>query len=292
MDGLNMEQRSEKWFAARKGRVTGSMVGAVLGLDPNCTRDEAMRRMVRSWQGLPSEFQGNIATQWGINHEDEAREAFEREHQVVVEKASFVVHPTMDWLGASPDGFLSYDFVLEVKCPFGLRAHEKPVPFKTVEEQPHYHAQMQIQMFVTKRDFCYFYQWSPRDSKTELVGFSQEWIDENLPKLEAFYQEFLSICDDEIEDTRPAVDDPRALQLLAEYDDLQDAILRADERKSEILANIVAMCGGKNSIVCGRKLSKVEKVGSISYAKAIKELAPNADLERWRGKPSSYWMLK
>ena len=75
-----MEQRSEKWFAARKGRVTGSMVGAVLGLDPNCTRAEAMRRMVRSWQGLPSEFQGNIATQWGINHEDEAREAAHTTH--------------------------------------------------------------------------------------------------------------------------------------------------------------------------------------------------------------------
>jgi putative phage-type endonuclease len=292
MDGLNMEQRSEKWFAARKGRVTGSMVGAVLGLDPNCTRAEAMRRMVRSWQGLPSEFQGNIATQWGVMHEQEAREAFEYHSHLTVEPASFVVHSTMDWIGASPDGYVGGTFLLETKCPFGMRAHEKPVPFKTVEEQPHYYAQMQIQMFVTGCAACYFYQWTPNDSMVELVGFSQEWIDENLPKLEAFYQEFLSICDDEIEDTRPAVDDPRALQLLAEYDDLQDAILRADERKSEILADIVAMCGGKNSIVCGRKLSKVEKVGSISYAKAIKELAPNADLEKWRGKPSSYWMLK
>jgi len=287
-----MEQRSEKWFAARKGRVTGSMVGAVLGLDPNCTRAEAMRRMVRSWQGLPSEFQGNIATQWGIMHEQEAREAFEYTTGEIVQPASFVVHPTMDWLGASPDGFISDNALIEIKCPFGMRYNVAPVQFKTVEEQPHYYAQMQIQMFVTGREFCYFYQWSPRGSKLDPVDFSQEWIDENLPKLEAFYQEFLSICDDEIEDTRPAVDDPRALQLLAEYDELQDAILRADERKSEILADIVAMCGGKNSIVCGRKLSKVEKVGSISYAKAIKELAPNADLERWRGKPSSYWMLK
>jgi len=287
-----MEQRSEKWFAARKGRVTGSMVGAVLGLDPNCTRAEAMRRMVRSWQGLPSEFQGNIATQWGVMHEQEAREAFEYLSSLTVEPASFVVHPTMDWLGASPDGFISDRSLIEIKCPFGLRDKPAPVQFKTVEGQPHYYAQMQIQMFVTGREFCYFYQWTPQGSRLDVVAFSQDWIDENLPKLEAFYQEFLSICDDEIEDTRTAVDDPRALQLLAEYDDLQDAILRADERKSEILADIVAMCGGKNSTVCGRKLSKVEKVGSISYAKAIKELAPNADLERWRGKPSSYWMLK
>lgn len=287
-----MEQRSEKWFAARKGRVTGSMVGAVLGLDPNCTRAEAMRRMVRSWQGLPSEFQGNIATNWGINHEDEAREAFEYKTQLAVQPATFVVHPTMDWLGASPDGLVLSEALIEIKCPFGLRAHDAPVPFKSIEEQPHYYAQMQIQMLVTGRDFCYFWQWTPNDSKLDGVTFDPSWINENLPKLEEFYQEFLSICDDEIEDFRPAIDNPRALQLLAEYDDLQDAILRADERKSEILADIIAMCGGKNSTVCGRKLSKVEKAGSISYAKAIKELAPNADLERWRGKPSSYWMLK
>lgn len=288
-----MEQRSDEWFAARKGRVTASMVGAALGLDPNCTRDEAMRRMVRGWQGLPSEFKGNIATQWGVTHEPEAREAFEYDTKLTVQPASFVVHPTMDWLGASPDGFTLGDAgLIEIKCPFGLRERDAPAPFKTVGEQPHYYAQMQIQMLVTGRELCYFYQWTPKDSKKDLVTLDPSWIDENLPKLEAFYQEFLSICDDEVEDVRPAVDNPRALQLLAEYDDLQDAILRADERKSEILADIVAMCGGKNSTVCGRKLSKVEKSGSISYAKAIKELAPNADLERWRGKPSSYWTLK
>jgi predicted phage-related endonuclease len=76
--GNNVEQRSQEWFDARKGRITGSVVGAILGLDPNCTRDEAMRRMVRAYHGAPSEFKGNIATQWGITHEDEAREAFER----------------------------------------------------------------------------------------------------------------------------------------------------------------------------------------------------------------------
>lgn len=287
-----MEQRSEEWFAARKGRVTGSMVGAVLGLDPNCTREEAMRRMVRAHQGLPSEFKGNIATQWGITHEDEAREAFEGVHGFKVTPAPFVVHPNHDWLGASPDGYVGRMFLIEIKCPFGLRDKAKPVAFKTIKDQPHYYAQMQIQMSCASRLACYFLQWTPNDYKIEVVDIDFTWLNENLPKLNAFYEEFLLICDDDVEDIRPVVDTPRALQMVAEYNDLQDAIAQAEERKSELLNDIVQMCGQKNAIFGGKKLTKIEKSGAISYAKAVKELVPDADLEKWRGKPSAYWTLK
>jgi putative phage-type endonuclease len=286
-----MEQRSEEWFAARKSRVTGSMVGAILGLDPNCTRDEAMRRMVRAHQGLPSEFVGNIATQWGVMHEQEAKEEFEYELGVEVLPASFVVHPKFPWLGASPDGYVLDERVVEIKCPFGLRDKLPPVPFKTVDQQPHYHAQMQIQMFVTGRSKCYFWQWTKLGSQLDMVDFSQSWIDENLPKLEAFYQEFLSICDVPMgEDTN--LDTPVLRQKLAEYDDLAKEIKAAEDRRKAILAELVAASGGNEAVICGRKLTLVKKAGSVSYAAAIKELAPNANLDKWRGEPSSYWLFK
>ncbi|MEI2685336.1 MAG: hypothetical protein V9G14_02925 [Cypionkella sp.] len=67
-----MEQRSEEWFAERKGRVTASMVGAILGLSPNLSRAGAMRRMVRDAHGAEPEFFGNIATQYGERNEDGA----------------------------------------------------------------------------------------------------------------------------------------------------------------------------------------------------------------------------
>jgi len=60
-----MEQRSNEWFAARKGRITGSAVGAILGLNPWAGRNDVMRRMVREYHNQPSEFTGNSATQWG-----------------------------------------------------------------------------------------------------------------------------------------------------------------------------------------------------------------------------------
>ena len=287
---MTMEQRSPEWFAARKSRATGSMVGAALGLDPNTSRAEAMRRMVRAHQGLPSEFVGNIATNWGQMHEQEAKEAFEYHIGEIVKDATFVVDPLRPWLGASPDGYIGDDALLEIKCPYGIRDGGA---FKTVEEQPHYHAQMQIQMLVTGRKRCYFWQWTPQDAVLTIVDFSQDWINENLPKLEAFYQEFLEACDDGVEDrTREDIDTPALRQKLAEYDDLAKEIDDAENRRKVILADLVKVAGEKDAVICGRKLTKVEKAGSISYASAIKALAPNANLEKWRGKPSSYWLFK
>ena len=269
------------------------MVGAALGLDPNTTRDEAMRRMVRAYQGLPSEFVGNIATSWGTNHEQEAREAFEYKTGLDVKGASFVVHPKLDWLGASPDGYIRTHALLEIKCPYGLRDHNAPV-FKSIKDQPHYYAQMQIQMYCADRVVCYFWQWTPHDQDLTMVDINYTWINENLPKLEAFYNEFLAIRDEgmpEPED-RLEIDTVGHRYMIAEYDVLTKQIKDAEDRKKAILDALVFESAGQDAVICGRKLTLVQRAGSVSYAKAIKELAPNADLEKWRGEPTSYWTLK
>jgi putative phage-type endonuclease len=250
-----------------------------------------MRRMVRAHRGLPSEFVGNIATMWGTNHEEEAREAFEYDQGIQVEPASFVVHPTLDWLGASPDGYVRDYALLEIKCPFGLRDKPKPAPFKSINIQPHYYAQMQIQMYCTDRISCYFFQWTPYDQKLEIVDYDPKWIEENLPKLEAFYEEFLETRDQAIGETVEV--DTLALQyLVAEYDTLTKQIKDAEDRKKEILDQLVFESAGEDAVICGRKLTLVHRAGAVSYAKAIKELVPDADLEKWRGEPSTYWSFK
>ena len=49
------QQRTSEWFAQRKGKITGSIAGAILGLSPHLTRDAVMRRMVRDWHGAEKE---------------------------------------------------------------------------------------------------------------------------------------------------------------------------------------------------------------------------------------------
>ena len=67
---------------------------------------------------------------------------------------------------------------------------------------------------------------------------------------------------------------------------------RAEARKKELMSDMTTIAMNRDVIFAGRKLTKIEKAGAIAYAKAVKALIPNADLEPYRGKPSSYWVVK
>lgn len=287
-----MEQRTDEWFAARRGRITASSVGAILGRAPYATRDDVMRRMVREWVGAPTEFEGNIATEYGARNEAGALTEYQMETGNAVQLVGFVTRE--DWAGCSPDGFVSDNYGLEIKCPFGLRKDEVPA-FKTLEEQPHYYDQIQFSMWVTGRPWWDFYQWSARGSALYRVKVNIAWQDENLPRLRQFYAEYLSEREEpaiHLEPKRQIIDTPEAHRIMAEYDQICEALDRAEERKKELLADMVRIAGEKNSIFAGRKLTKTEKAGAIAYAKAVKALMPDADLEPYRGKASSYWGVK
>lgn len=283
-------QRSPEWFAARKGRLTASMAGAALGLAPYQSQDDCLRALVRSMHDMPSEFEGNIATDYGNSMEQTARIAFEMETGLTVTDAGFV--PFEEWSGASPDGYIGHESLLEIKCPFGLRKDENP-SFKRIEDQPHYYAQIQLQLFITGRSDCFFWQWSPHGHRLDVVSYDGGWINENLPKLAAFWMRahFADPADFE-GPKRKIVDTPEAVKLVAEYDELSEAIENATARKKDILERLVDMSGGKDALVSGRNLTLVKRKGSVSYAKALAEYAPDADLEPFRGKPSEGWVLK
>ena len=283
-------QQSPEWFAQRKGRLTGSMAGAALGLAPYMSKDDALRALVRSMHDMPTEFEGNVATEWGNANEALARAAYEMETGNTVQDAPFV--PFEDWSGASPDGFVEHDGLVEIKCPFGIRKDAAPV-FKSIEDQPHYQAQIQVQLHFTGREWCHFWQWTPNGTKLETVNYSPEWIAENLPRLKAFWWKAREADPADFEGPkRVVIDTPEASRLMTEYDELSEAIDNATAKKKEIIERMVQLSNGKNALVAGRNLTLVKRAGSISYANAIKELLPNANLEKWRGKASESWQVK
>lgn len=284
------KQRSKAWFQARVGRVTGSNVGAILGLNPYKTRDDVLREMVRAYHGLESEFQGNVATEHGTFHEDGAAAEYEMETGNKIQECGFF--PFEDWLGASPDGLIGDDGLAEIKCPFGQRDKNPPV-FKTCKKQEHYLAQVQIELFCAERKWCDFYQWAPYGSQKERIDIDPKWLEENLPKLKEFHALYLSELDnpEHLEPKRVTIETLKADKLIQEFEELAEAIERASDRKEEVLAELVAMAKERDAIICGKKLTKVEKQGSVSYAKVVKEHCPQVDLEKYRGKPTSYWRL-
>ena len=57
------------------------------------------------------------AMQWGMEKEAEAKAAYEAETGDFVAEAGFFDHPTIDLFGATPDGLLGRDGLIETKCP-------------------------------------------------------------------------------------------------------------------------------------------------------------------------------
>jgi hypothetical protein len=81
---VEAEQRSEAWFRARAGRLTGSRAGDMLATiksgEAAARRDLRTQLVVERLTGQPQEdAYVNAAMQWGIDHEAEAFAAYEAE---------------------------------------------------------------------------------------------------------------------------------------------------------------------------------------------------------------------
>lgn len=287
----DMQQRSPEWYEARKNRITASIVGAILGNSPYMTRNDAMRTLVRAREGAPPEFTGNAATEYGQGHEDGARVEYEMEFGCTIEQLGFVAHE--DWAGVSPDGLIGDKGLLEIKCPYSMRHEDAPVPFKTIEEQQHYFDQVQFQLYITGREWCDFYQWAPNGTSRERIWLNPKWVRGCIPRLRQFHAEFLDeAADDHLAPKRVEIDTPEGAKMMAEWDQLGEAIDNMTQRKKDLLEELVRMAGGRNALVNGRKLTMTRREGSISYKKALDALAPGADLSPYRGKPSEFWQVR
>lgn len=279
-----MEQRSAEWFAVRANRITGSAIGSILDFSPFATPADVMRRMVREYCGEPSEFKGNVATEYGTLNEPNALADYRMQHNEVSE-CGFYVHPDFEWLGASPDGLIGVDGLLEIKCPYGMRHSSDE--FKSIGEQKHYYAQVQYQLFCTGRMWCDFYQWSPYGDKLERVNLDVEFIESTLPTLKAFYDEYLE--ERKPENAWKYIDGGKLVQ---RYKMAKAAFEVAQAELEEAKQALIDATNEKGGKIGDITITLAKRSGSIAYAKAINDLLPGANLDAYKGKDSEYWVVK
>ncbi|MCX2780396.1 lambda exonuclease family protein [Microbulbifer thermotolerans] len=290
-------QQNADWHKQRAGRITGSRVGAILGMSPFAKPEDVLREMVRDYHGAEREFEGNVATEYGNEHENTAIAALEQETGEIVISTGFHVHQEFDWLGASPDGLIGDDGIVEIKCPYGLRNSDSP-EFKTLDEQPHYYAQIQLAMHCTGKRYCEFFQWAPNGTKRETVQRDDAWLDRAMPELREFYAQYLETINSEelskphLEPLEREREDSDWKSAVEEYRKAAEAAKAAAEQEKAAKAQLIEMANGCKTRGCGVLVYPVERKGSISYAKAIKDLLPDADLEKYRGKSSTSWAVK
>jgi|LGVF01.2.fsa_nt_gb putative phage-type endonuclease len=159
-----MEQRSPEWFAARLGKVTASRIGDVMaklksGGDAAGRKNYRAQLVVERLTGLPVECFVNGAMSWGTDHEPDARASYEFITGNTVEEIGFVDHPTIPKSGASPDGLIGEDGLIEIKCP-NTATH---IDYLLKGKAPAgYLKQMNWQMECTGRKWCDFVSYDPR----------------------------------------------------------------------------------------------------------------------------------
>jgi putative phage-type endonuclease len=156
-------QRSPEWYGQRLGKATASRISDVVArtktgwsaLRTNYAAELICERLT----GRPGANYVSREMQWGIDHEDEARQAYADRCGLVVQMAGYVDHPEVAWSGASPDGYVDEDGLVEIKCP-NPATHIDTLLGSAIDGA--HLIQMQWQMACTGRVWCDYVSFDPR----------------------------------------------------------------------------------------------------------------------------------
>jgi len=193
-----VEQGTPEWFAARLGNVTASRVADVIAKTKSgysASRENYMAQLIcERMTNTVAESYSNAAMQWGTQTEPLARAAYESFADVLVDEVGYIAHPSIERAGASPDGLVGADGLLEIKCP-NTATHIDTLISEQVPTK--YITQMQWQMICTKRAWCDFVSFDPRlpnglqmfvkrvEFDTEYAAMLEEEVTKFLTELDA-----------------------------------------------------------------------------------------------------------
>lgn len=201
-------QGTPEWFAARCGRVTASRVCDVVARTKTgwgASRANYMAQLIAErLTGDVAESYTNGAMQWGTDNEPDARRAYEFRADAEVTEIGFAPHPTIDMAGASPDGLVGADGLVEIKAP-NTATHIDTLLGQKVPEK--YVTQMQFQMACTGRKWCDFVSYDPRLPEAMRLFIRRvERDDDRIAELEREVGTFLAELDNKVQALRTAYD--------------------------------------------------------------------------------------
>jgi hypothetical protein len=165
------KQRTKEWYEARDTCITASSVSNVLmqsedsmgayldyynlrdkvKIEPNkpCSHGETLMDFVLSKCKLGPKFTGNQYTRWGQKYENVVSNIYSQLKGLDVLEFGLIKHPSIKFLGASPDGINTRGIMLEIKCP----SSRKVLPYPLL----YYWQQMQMQLICTNLQECHYF---------------------------------------------------------------------------------------------------------------------------------------
>jgi putative phage-type endonuclease len=163
LDPSEVEQGSAAWLSARCGKVTASRIADLCAKTKSgysASRATYMKELlVERLTGKASEHFVNDAMAWGTEYEPMARGVYEAKNSAIVLEVGFIPHPSIPNAGASPDGLVGDEGLLEIKCPT-TGTHLETILGGEIPEK--YKYQMAWQLECTGRKWCDFVSYDPR----------------------------------------------------------------------------------------------------------------------------------
>jgi putative phage-type endonuclease len=206
-----IEQGSAEWLQERCGKVTASRIADLMARTKSgwsaSRANYASQLICERLTGCVQPSFTNAAMIHGTETEPEARRAYEFFVDRDVQQVGFVPHPMIEMAGASPDGLVGEDGLLELKCP-NTATHIETLLLGQIPDK--YVKQMQFQMACTGRQWCDFASYDNRlpermrlyvkrvnrdsalvaEIEAEVAKFLKE-IDETVAQLRARYEQEL-----------------------------------------------------------------------------------------------------
>ena len=194
-----IQQGTPEWFAQRLGKATASRIKDIVAKTKtgySTSRDKYLTQLLlERLTGTVADSYSDAAMAWGNDTEPFARAAYEAQKGVMVDQVAFINHPTIEMAGASPDGLVGDDGLVEIKCPMSHTHLESLLG--GLDDQ--YKVQVQWQMACTGRkwtDLCSFDPRFPAELQLVIKRFERD--DAFIATLEEEVIKFLKELDDKL----------------------------------------------------------------------------------------------
>lgn len=195
-----MQQQTEEWFKARLGKATASRIGDLMAKTRTgwgaSRKNYAAELVAERLTGEPTARYQNNAMAYGLECEPEARAAYSFQMNVDVIECGFVAHPSIEAAGASPDGYVGDDGLVEVKAP-NTATHIDTLIRETIDGG--YLLQMQFQLATTGRKYCDFVSYDKRLPEPMRLFIKRVWRDDKqIAEIEKEVRIFLAEIDETV----------------------------------------------------------------------------------------------
>lgn len=193
------QRNNLKWFEHRRNLLTASNFSKICCRRSTTPADNLLKALF-----YKNTLLATPAMQYGIDNEQKALKLFEEKTHLKVHECGLFISVTNKYLGASPDGILNENDIVEVKCLYSIRnskirdAINKNIKLLCVTTDENgdlklknkhaYMYQIQGQMQICNKNNCYLVLYTDIDLEIIKIKKNSEFCNEMIIKLSEFWE--------------------------------------------------------------------------------------------------------